>query len=283
MTENFDTFASSAPGERSELDMGFEPDNDDAPEPRFERGFGDGGPGFAGPGFGGRGCGPGFGRAFADGFGRGFDAGFGPGFGRGFVGGFGAGFGRGFEGGFGGGGDFGGFGRGGFGRGGFGGGFGRGGGPDDEGRGRGRRPFDHGQIRIVILSLIAEKPRHGYDIIKTIEERFGGSYSPSPGVVYPTLTLLEEMGYTTVEENGGKKLYTITPQGEAYLKVHPAPGGPMGPEAPVHRGPSPQLMRALGDLRKAIRSSYHAGPPSEEKLAEMVKALDQVTKTIESL
>ncbi|BCM89926.1 transcriptional regulator YqjI [Abditibacteriota bacterium] len=135
----------------------------------------------------------------------------------------------------------------------------------------------------MILSLIAEKPRHGYDIIKTIEERFGGSYSPSPGVVYPTLTMLEEMGYTTVEESGGKKLYTITPEGEAFLKVHHNPEVAAESAAPPHRGPSPELMRAMGNLRGAIRSRYHSGMPTEEQMAEIVKAIEQAAATIERL
>jgi len=73
------------------------------------------------------------------------------------------------------------------------------------------RFFAHGDLRLVSLHLIAEKPRHGYEIIKAIEEHVGGAYSPSPGVIYPTLTLLEELGYVTVTAGDGvKKLHTIT-------------------------------------------------------------------------
>src|ERR1700732_1421526 len=79
---------------------------------------------------------------------------------------------------------------------------------------RGGRVFDHGDLRLLILQLVAEKPRHGYELIKAIEEQLGGSYSPSPGVIYPTLTMLEELGYATVAapSDGGKKLYTVTPE-----------------------------------------------------------------------
>src|SRR5271169_6179913 len=66
-------------------------------------------------------------------------------------------------------------------------------------RRHGARPFDYGELRLLVLAMIAEQPRHGYEIIKLIEERFGGSYTPSPGVIYPTLSWLEDMGYTTVE------------------------------------------------------------------------------------
>ena len=63
---------------------------------------------------------------------------------------------------------------------------------------RGGRVLDHGDLRLLILRLLEEKPRHGYEIIKAIEEQVGGAYSPSPGVVYPTLTLLEELGHAAV-------------------------------------------------------------------------------------
>src|SRR5215467_14735560 len=80
------------------------------------------------------------------------------------------------------------------------------------------RPFDHGDLRYIILKLITEKPRHGYEIIKEIEEQLGGMYSPSPGVIYPTLTLLEELGYVAVTPVGSKKQYTLTAEGSAFLE-----------------------------------------------------------------
>src|SRR5919197_3006402 len=79
------------------------------------------------------------------------------------------------------------------------------------------RPFDHGDLRYIILKLITEKPRHGYEIIKAIEAQLGGMYSPSPGVVYPTLTLLEDLGYIAGTPVGSKKEYTITAEGSAFL------------------------------------------------------------------
>ena len=85
--------------------------------------------------------------------------------------------------------------------------------------GRSDRVFEQGDLRLVLLKLIADKPRHGYELIKAVEEAVGGAYAPSPGVVYPTLTLLEDMGYAKVqaEGDGGKKLYTVTSEGEALL------------------------------------------------------------------
>lgn len=86
------------------------------------------------------------------------------------------------------------------------------------GGGRGGRMFEQGDLKFVILQLLTDKPRHGYEIIKELEERSGGRYAPSPGTVYPTLTMLEEMGYATAAlEEGGKKVYSITDAGRAYL------------------------------------------------------------------
>ena len=79
--------------------------------------------------------------------------------------------------------------------------------------------FEQGDLKYVILQLLAEKPRHGYEIIKELEERFGGSYAPSAGTVYPTLSLLEDLGYASVTtEDGGKKVYSITDEGRKYLE-----------------------------------------------------------------
>jgi DNA-binding PadR family transcriptional regulator len=75
-----------------------------------------------------------------------------------------------------------------------------------------------GDLKLLALALIAEQPRHGYELIKLIEEKTSGFYSPSPGVVYPTLTFLEEAGYVTAESEGAKKRYTITDEGRAYLE-----------------------------------------------------------------
>ena len=77
--------------------------------------------------------------------------------------------------------------------------------------------FDPGALRLIVLSLINDSPRHGYDIIKVLEERIGGMYSPSPGVIYPILSMYEDMGHIESTPEGKKKLYTITDEGRAYL------------------------------------------------------------------
>jgi DNA-binding PadR family transcriptional regulator len=79
--------------------------------------------------------------------------------------------------------------------------------------------FGQGDLKYVILQMLAEKPRHGYEIIKELEDRFGGAYAPSAGTVYPTLSLLEDLGYAIVTpEEGGKKVYAITDEGRKYLE-----------------------------------------------------------------
>jgi DNA-binding PadR family transcriptional regulator len=85
---------------------------------------------------------------------------------------------------------------------------------------RARRMLAQGDLRLVALALIAEAPRHGYEIIKLLEEKTSDWYSPSPGIVYPTLTYLEEAGYVTASTEGSKKLYTITDEGRAYLETN---------------------------------------------------------------
>jgi DNA-binding PadR family transcriptional regulator len=95
----------------------------------------------------------------------------------------------------------------------------------DHGHGRGGgdwfrvgRMLAHGDLKLLTLALIEDQPRHGYELIKLIEERTSGAYSPSPGVVYPTLTFLEEAGYATAASEGAKKTYAITDAGRDYLK-----------------------------------------------------------------
>ena len=85
---------------------------------------------------------------------------------------------------------------------------------------RARRMLAQGDLRLVALALMAKAPRHGYEIIKLLEEKTGAWYSPSPGIVYPTLTYLEEAGYVTGSSEGAKKLYAITEEGRAYLEAN---------------------------------------------------------------
>lgn len=146
--------------------------------------------------------------------------------------------------------------------------------------------FDQGELRLVVLALIAESPRHGYEIIKAIEDRLAGTYSPSPGIVYPTLTLLQELGLVTVEEADGKKRYSITAAGERHLADNRA-----STDAALARmkaiserlggGPSPQIVRAMENLHVALRLRLERGPLTAGEVDAVAAALDSAAGTIE--
>ena len=151
---------------------------------------------------------------------------------------------------------------------------------------RSGRLFDHGELRYVVLALIAEQPRHGYEIIKEIEERVAGTYTPSPGVIYPTLTLLEEMGHATVSEEGGKKRYAITEEGAAFLEGNrPATDAALARmeafAAEAGSGPNPQVVRAMENLKLAMRLRMGRGPLSDDQARTVAAALDAAALAVE--
>jgi DNA-binding PadR family transcriptional regulator len=157
----------------------------------------------------------------------------------------------------------------------------------EHGFGAGReRFFDSGHLRLVILQLIAEKPSYGYEIIKAIEERLSGGYAPSPGVVYPTLTLLEEEGLATSSTEGNKKLYTVSEQGKEYLKANNATVkaifGRMEQARKVFgRRRSPQIMRAMVNLGFALKMRAGRGDLSPEQVSKIAEALDAAARVID--
>ncbi len=120
------------------------------------------------------------------------------------------------------------------------------------GRGVERR-FGKGDLKYVILDLLKEQPRHGYDIIRALEERFRGLYSPSPGAVYPTLQMLEDQGYVASTQQDGKKVYTLTDAGRRFLDeqaatledIHDRVRGWWGPGMPEAMGTLGREMQAL--------------------------------------
>ena len=151
---------------------------------------------------------------------------------------------------------------------------------------RSGRVFDHGELRHVVLALIAEKPRHGYEIIKAIEDRLAGTYSPSPGVIYPTLTMLEELGQATVAESEGKKLYAITPDGAASLAAsRPALDVALARMDAVRTahggGPAPGIVRATENLRLALRLRLSRGPLTADQTDAVAAVLDAAARAIE--
>jgi DNA-binding PadR family transcriptional regulator len=153
--------------------------------------------------------------------------------------------------------------------------------------GRPERVFEQGDLRLVLLKLIGDKASHGYELIKAVEDAVGGAYSPSPGLVYPTLTLLEDLGYAKVAEaDGGKKLYAITPEGQAFLAsqaaVIEALFARMGEVAAANRGRrAPQIVRAMENLTLALRLRLSRGPVSEDQVQAIAQALDAAARAVE--
>ena len=160
-------------------------------------------------------------------------------------------------------------------------------------RGHGReraslgRFFVHGDLRLLVLTLVAEKPRHGYEIIKAIEDRVAGAYSPSPGVIYPSLTLLEELGYVTVAAaDGGKKLHDITESGRAFLDLNqPTLAAILARMDDAVRAagdaPAPQIHRASENLKLALRLRTARAPLADAQIASIAAALDAAALAIE--
>jgi len=132
-----------------------------------------------------------------------------------------------------------------------------------EGHGRrgGGRMFEHGALRWVLLSLIADKPAHGYELIKAIEARMGGAYTPSPGVIYPSLTLLEDMGAVSVVAEGGKKRYAVTDEGRRLLIENA--------EALAHAERKMKALRGRADRPARIAQAIEAfRAATHERLAQ---------------
>jgi DNA-binding PadR family transcriptional regulator len=157
------------------------------------------------------------------------------------------------------------------------------------GRGGRERLFDNGHLRLVILQLIADKPSYGYEIIKAIEERLAGSYAPSPGVVYPTLTLLEEEGYAMVSSTeGNKKLYAATDEGRQYLKTNQpllkAIFGRIEQTGKAFgRGRSPQVKRAIMNLKIALKMRLSRGDLNQEQVGKIAQAIDAAARAIDEV
>ena len=152
--------------------------------------------------------------------------------------------------------------------------------------GRGARMFEQGSLRLVILHLLQEKPRHGYEMIKEIEQLAGGDYSPSPGVVYPTLTLLDELGYAAVEaETGGKKLYRITAEGQLFLSENrPALESVLQRLALKQRGSgteSPELRRAIQNFKMSLHTRLGKGELDQQQLHAIIDIIDHAAVAIE--
>ena len=162
------------------------------------------------------------------------------------------------------------------------------GGPGGRGRGRrARRMFESGELRLVLLKLIADEPRHGYDLNRAIEELTGGEYAPSPGVVYPTLTLLQDMGL--IEEAAGeasRKPFQITEEGRSHLaeRTEEVDGlierlSGLKPREGSVAGPA--IGRAVKNLMTALSHRVGRDGLNEDLLHEIASILDEAAQRIE--
>ena len=149
---------------------------------------------------------------------------------------------------------------------------------------RAARMFGAGDLRYVILQLISGKPSHGYEIIKSIQERLGGTYAPSPGIVYPMLTLLEEMGWASAAAEGTRKLYSITEDGAKALAENRAVVDALFARMDSIRAEQAnqrpqQIERAVENLRMALRMKL--GSLTTEQIHAVTDILDEAAKKIE--
>jgi len=155
-------------------------------------------------------------------------------------------------------------------------------------RGR-RRMFGSGELRLVLLKLIADEPRHGYDLIKAVEELTGGEYAPSPGVVYPTLTLLQDMGLIEeAEAEGARKPFQVTDEGRAHLEensdeVDDLFGRLDETFTRRKRNHRPEMGRAVGNLMAALKNRIAHEGWHEDLLNEVVDILDDAAQRIERI
>lgn len=163
------------------------------------------------------------------------------------------------------------------------------------------RKMGSSDLQLILLALLAEKPSHGYELIKALEERSGGFYSPSPGMVYPALTYLEEIGHASVVAEGTKKRYEITPEGIDYLKEHGATAAAIleqlerigakmqkvrqffsgeaeaHDDDEAHHGHS-DLHRARHALKAAVYAKKHCSAEEAERIAQILqRAADEIS------
>jgi DNA-binding PadR family transcriptional regulator len=165
-------------------------------------------------------------------------------------------------------------------------GFGRRG-PGGFGEGRGRL-FDAGDVKLVILRLLSDQPSYGYQLIKTMEQRLAGGYTPSPGIIYPTLTMLEEEGLAVSTLENNKKIYSLTPEGIEFLEANKERIGELFARLEetgrgFERGRSPEMMKAFMNLRGAVMARVSRESVKPEQIRKITEAINAAAKAIDEL
>lgn len=160
---------------------------------------------------------------------------------------------------------------------------------DEERGGRRRRVFDSGELRLVLLKLIADQPRHGYELIRAIEELSGGDYVPSPGVIYPTLTMLQDMGQIEEVASGGtRKAFAATPDGAQHLATAAEPIDALLARltqlsSARERSNGAPIRRAMQNLRMVLLYRLDRDDVKAETVHQVTAILDEAAQKIERL
>lgn len=170
-------------------------------------------------------------------------------------------------------------------------GFGRGFGGGRGGRGGGRRRlFDNGELRLLLLHLIAQEPRHGYDLIRALEGLSGGMYVPSPGMVYPALTMMTEMDQIVEQPSEGtRKIYAAAPEGTAFLAAHATERDALLArldKLAQEAAPTPDMApvrRAMDNLKVALRNRLNREGADADTLLDVAGLIDEAAAKIERL
>jgi DNA-binding PadR family transcriptional regulator len=154
--------------------------------------------------------------------------------------------------------------------------------------GRGRdRVFARGDLKYVILDLLKDQPRHGYDVIRALEERFRGFYRPSPGSVYPTLQLLEDLGYVTATEQEGKRVYAISDAGRAFLAEQQSAlddiRGRLRREWGGNREEARALMHEMRELGRVLFRNFRAGKMNDERVHKLREIVARTRGEVEAV
>lgn len=163
------------------------------------------------------------------------------------------------------------------------------GGPFGKRDGRRRRMFGSGELRLVLLKLLGDEPRHGYELIKAIEDLTGGSYAPSPGTVYPTLSLLEDEGaITPAKGDETRKAYEATADGRKELEERADEVEALMERLAGHGEhrrayATPEMFRAVGNLATVLKNRARSGKLDENTVREIVDLVDELAKKIERL
>jgi DNA-binding PadR family transcriptional regulator len=147
---------------------------------------------------------------------------------------------------------------------------------------------ERGEVPYLILDAISDQPRHGYEVIQTIEQRTSGGYRPSPGVIYPNLQLLEEMGHATSNEEGGRRVYAITEEGkaeleanrqeveEAYARLGRDAGWDAYPE--IHR-----MGKVFRRVMRSVGKAFHRGRLEQDKVKQILEVVEDAARQIEKI